>query len=64
MTREALLAEAEKGGFFSYMAGVAFQVMTFYPVKGLEIDNYCTDMPVKKRAQQFGGGLCAYGEGF
>jgi UTP-glucose-1-phosphate uridylyltransferase/mevalonate kinase len=48
MTPEALLAEAEKGGFFSYMAGVAFQVMTFYPVKGLEIDNYRTDMPVKK----------------
>ncbi len=48
MTPEALLAEAEKGGFFSYMAGVAFQVMTFYPVKGLEIDNFRTDLPVKK----------------
>ncbi|MBW7998251.1 MAG: GHMP kinase, partial [Candidatus Glassbacteria bacterium] len=48
MTRESLLAEAEKGGFFSYIAGVAFQVMTFYPVKGLEIDNFRTDLPVKK----------------
>jgi len=48
MSREALLAEAEKGGFFSYIAGVAYQVMTFYPVKGLEIDNYKTDLPVKK----------------
>ncbi|OGG05410.1 MAG: GHMP kinase [Candidatus Glassbacteria bacterium RIFCSPLOWO2_12_FULL_58_11] len=48
MSREALLAEAEKGGFFSYIAGVAYQVMTFYPVKGLEIDNYLTDLPVKK----------------
>jgi UTP-glucose-1-phosphate uridylyltransferase/mevalonate kinase len=48
MSREALLAEAEKGGFFSYIAGVAYQIMTFYPVKGLEIDNYATDLPVKK----------------
>ncbi len=48
MTSEALLAEAEKGGFFSYIAGVAYQIMTFYPVKGLEIDNYHTDLPVKK----------------
>ncbi len=48
MSRDALLAEAEKGGFFSYAAGVAFQIMTFYPVKGLEIDNFLTDLPVKK----------------
>ncbi|MCE5270015.1 GHMP kinase [bacterium] len=48
MSRDALLAEAEKGGFFSYAAGVAFQIMTFYPVKGLQIDNYLTDLPVKK----------------
>ncbi|MEA2062703.1 MAG: GHMP kinase, partial [Gemmatimonadota bacterium] len=48
MSAEALLAEAEKGGFFSYIAGVAYQIMTFYPVKGLKIDNYRTDLPVKK----------------
>lgn len=48
MSPEALLAEAEKGGFFSYVAGVAYQIMTFYPVKGIEIDNYMTDLPVKK----------------
>ncbi len=48
MEASALLAEAEKGGFFSYIAGVAYQVLTHYHVRGLEIDNYKTDMPVKK----------------
>jgi UTP-glucose-1-phosphate uridylyltransferase/mevalonate kinase len=48
MERSALLAEAEKGGFFSYAAGVAYQVLTHYRVRGLEIDNYLTDLPVKK----------------
>ncbi len=48
MEREALLAEAERGGFFSYAAGVAFQVLTHYRVRGVHIDNYCTDLPLKK----------------
>ncbi|TFG88235.1 MAG: GHMP kinase [Gemmatimonadales bacterium] len=48
MEREALLREAQKGGFFSYAAGVAFQVLTHYRVRGLEIDNYRTDLPIKK----------------
>ena len=48
MEREALLAEAEKGGFFSYAAGVAYQILTNYRVQGIEIDNYLTDLPVKK----------------
>ncbi|MBN2105377.1 GHMP kinase [bacterium] len=48
MERDALLAEAEKGGFLSYVAGVAYQVLTHYRVRGLEIDNYKTDLPVKK----------------
>ncbi len=48
MERRALLAEAEKGGFFSYVAGVAYQLFTHYRVRGLEIDNYKTDLPVKK----------------
>ncbi len=30
MEREALLAEAEVGGFFSYAAGVAYQILTHY----------------------------------
>jgi UTP-glucose-1-phosphate uridylyltransferase/mevalonate kinase len=48
MDRSALLDEAEKGGFFSYAAGVAYQVLTHYHVRGLEIDNYKTDLPIKK----------------
>ncbi len=48
MNRDALLGEAQKGGFFSYAAGVAYQVMTHYRVRGLEIDNYKTDLPVRK----------------
>ena len=48
MERKALMAEAERGGFFSYAAGVAYQVLTHYRVRGLEIDNYLTDLPVKK----------------
>ena len=48
MEREALLAEAEKGGFFSYAAGVAHQILTHYHVRGIEIDNYLTNLPVKK----------------
>jgi UTP-glucose-1-phosphate uridylyltransferase/mevalonate kinase len=48
MEPKALLAEAEKGGFWSYMAGVAYQVLTHYHVRGLVINNYKTDLPVKK----------------
>lgn len=48
MDREALLAEAQKGGFFSYAAGVAYQVLTHYRVRGLELDNDLTDLPIKK----------------
>jgi len=48
MERDVLLAEAEKGGLFSYAAGVAYQILTHYRVRGLEIDNYHTDLPIKK----------------
>lgn len=48
MEPKVLLAEAEKGGFWSYVAGVAYQILTHYHVRGLVIDNYQTDMPVKK----------------
>ncbi len=48
MESEALLAEAQKGSFFSYAAGVAYQILTHYQVHGLEIDNYLTDLPAKK----------------
>jgi UTP-glucose-1-phosphate uridylyltransferase/mevalonate kinase len=48
MEPKALLDEAQKGGFWSYMAGVAYQVLTNYHVRGLVIDNYRTDLPIKK----------------
>jgi galactokinase len=48
MHPEALLKEAQGGGFWSYIAGVAYQVLTNYHVRGLAINNYKTDLPVKK----------------
>jgi UTP-glucose-1-phosphate uridylyltransferase/mevalonate kinase len=48
MQPKALLEEAQKGGFWSYIAGVAYQVLTNYHVRGLVINNYKTDLPVKK----------------
>ncbi|HEY9615028.1 GHMP kinase, partial [Allocoleopsis sp.] len=48
MERQTLLTEAEKGGFFSYAAGVAYQFLTHYQVGGLEINNYLTDLPIQK----------------
>lgn len=48
MEAKALLEEAQRGGFWSYIAGVAYQVLTNYHVRGLVIDNYHTDLPIKK----------------
>ncbi len=48
MQPKALLEEAQRGGFWSYIAGVAYQVLTNYHVRGLVIDNYKTDLPIKK----------------
>jgi len=48
MEREALLKVAASGGFYSYAAGVAYYMLTFYKLRGLEIDNYRTTLPVKK----------------
>ena len=48
MESKALLEEAQKGGYWSYIAGVAYQVLTNYHVRGLVIDNYKTDLPIKK----------------
>jgi len=48
MEPKALLEEAERGGFWSYMAGVAYQVATNYRVRGLVIHNTLTDLPMKK----------------
>ena len=48
MESRALLEEAQRGGFWSYVAGVAYQILTHYHVRGLAIHNYRTDLPVKK----------------
>jgi UTP-glucose-1-phosphate uridylyltransferase len=48
MEAKALLEEAQRGGFWSYVAGVAYQVLTNYHIRGLVIHNYKTDLPIKK----------------
>ncbi|MEW5718148.1 MAG: GHMP kinase [Chloroflexota bacterium] len=48
MEARALLDEAQRGGFWSYIAGVAYQMLTRYDARGLVIHNYKTDLPVKK----------------
>ena len=48
MEPKALLAEAGRGTFWSYAAGVAYQVVTNYRVRGLVVDNYQMDLPIKK----------------
>ena len=48
MEQGVLEHAAQSGDFYSYAAGVAAEVLTRYAVKGLEIDNYRTDLPVKK----------------
>jgi UTP-glucose-1-phosphate uridylyltransferase/mevalonate kinase len=48
MEPKALLEEAQRGGFWSYVTGVAYQILTHYHVRGLVIDNYRTDLPIKK----------------
>jgi len=48
MEPPALLREAQSGSFWSYIAGVAYQILTNYHVRGLAIDNFKTDLPLKK----------------
>jgi len=48
MDLNTLLKEAQAGGFWSYVAGVAYQILMHYHVRGLVIDNYKTDLPMKK----------------
>ena len=44
----ALLAEAQSGSFWSYVAGVAYQAGIHFQVGGLVMDNYRTDLPIQK----------------
>ena len=48
MNKTALLKVAAEGGFWSYACGVAYKIMTDYRVSGLVIDNYKTDIPIRK----------------
>jgi UTP-glucose-1-phosphate uridylyltransferase/mevalonate kinase len=48
MEPRSLLEAAQGGGFWSYAAGVAYQILTHYHVRGLVINNYLTDLPMKK----------------
>jgi UTP-glucose-1-phosphate uridylyltransferase/mevalonate kinase len=48
MEAKALMEEAQRGGFWSYIAGVAYQALTLYHVRGLVIHNHKTDLPIKK----------------
>jgi UTP-glucose-1-phosphate uridylyltransferase/mevalonate kinase len=48
MEPNALREEAQRGDFWSYVAGVAYQVLTNYHVRGLVLDNVKTDLPLKK----------------
>ena len=48
MTPEELSRIASEGGFFSYVAGVAFVLVTSYKIRGLEVHNYRTDLPIAK----------------
>ena len=43
-----LLELAREGGHFSYVAGVAYHISLNYRVSGLVIDNYKTDLPLRK----------------
>jgi len=48
MEAHALLKVANEGGFWSYAAGVAYQVLIHYHIRGLVLNNYKTDLPIKK----------------
>ena len=45
---DELRAIAADGGFFSYVAGVASYISTFYDIGGIEIDCYSVTLPQKK----------------
>jgi UTP-glucose-1-phosphate uridylyltransferase/mevalonate kinase len=48
MQPEALLQTARSGSFWSYAAGVAYHALLHYQVGGLTVDNYKTDLPMRK----------------
>ncbi|MBN1998882.1 GHMP kinase [candidate division KSB1 bacterium] len=48
MDPKKLLEVAQAGGFYSYSAGVAYHTMCHYNVRGLEIESYKMDLPIRK----------------
>jgi len=48
MTKEELQEQIQCGGVFSYVAAVALQILNRFPVQGLEVDNYKTDLPINR----------------
>lgn len=45
---KVLKEEAKKGGFFSYVAGVAAYMLEYYDVGGISVDCYKVTIPIKK----------------
>lgn len=45
---EHLLNTAASKGFWSYIAGTAFQIQKRFAVEGLRLQNYRTDLPIQK----------------
>jgi galactokinase len=45
---QVLLQVARGGGFWSYIAGTAYQILLHHPVAGLRIHNHRTDLPLRK----------------
>jgi mevalonate kinase len=43
-----LLREAEQGGFWSYVAGVALEILPHRPTGGFVLDNHAMDLPLRK----------------
>ncbi|GBG33890.1 Glucose-1-phosphate thymidylyltransferase [Hondaea fermentalgiana] len=48
MDKDTLLKVAREGGYFSYVAGVAYKILEDHVVGGVQIDNYMTTLPLKK----------------
>ncbi|MCR5517711.1 MAG: hypothetical protein K6F17_03985, partial [Lachnospiraceae bacterium] len=47
MDQKSLMEEAQKGGFFSYVAGVASYISENYNVRGVKINVTAMDLPIK-----------------
>ncbi len=48
---EALISLAQAGGFWSYVAGTVYRIVTDFDLgdhSGVDIDNYLTTLPLKK----------------